>query len=91
MKKYENPTTHAADLSRRSTAPALPPELENFDRLPDAGYVRLPVVAGLLGCSASAVWRNVKSGHLPAPVKLTPNITGWRVSDLRAVLAQRAP
>lgn len=83
------PTTDAADFSRISSS-ALPPELEHFDRLPDSAHVRLPVVTGLLGCSASAVWRNVKAGNLPAPRKLTPNVTAWRVSDLREALSQKA-
>lgn len=83
------PTTDAADI-RRTHNPAIPAELSNFDNLPDAALVRLPVVMGLLGCSASSVWRNVKLGNLPAPIKLTPNISGWRVSDLRATLGRAA-
>ena len=79
--------TEAADIGR-VTPPAIPAELTHFDQLPDSAHVRLPVVTGLLGCSASAVWLNVKAGNLPAPVKLTPNITGWRVSDLRAALGK---
>jgi predicted DNA-binding transcriptional regulator AlpA len=82
--------THSADLSNINIKPAIPLELENFDKLPDSGLVRLPVVTGLLGCSASSVWRNVRNGTLPAPVKLTPNITGWRVSELRSVLNRGA-
>ena len=70
--------------------PAIPPELENYDLLPDSAHVRLPVVAGLLGCSKSTIWRNVRAGNLPQPVKLTPSVTGWRVGDLRAALAQRS-
>jgi predicted DNA-binding transcriptional regulator AlpA len=79
--------TEAADIGR-VTPRAIPAELTHFDQLPDSAHVRLPVVTGLLGCSASAVWRNVKAGNLPSPVKLTPNITGWRVSDLRAALSK---
>ena len=81
--------TEAAEI-RRTSNPVIPPELSNFDQLPDSAFVRLPVVIGLLGCSASAVWRNVKIGNLPKPVKITSNITGWRVSDLRQVLAKVA-
>jgi predicted DNA-binding transcriptional regulator AlpA len=82
--------TEAADIRRVTTPPALPAEFINFDQLPDSALVRLPVVQHLLGCSASAVWRNSRAGNLPKPVKLTANISGWRVGDLRAVLSKGA-
>lgn len=82
------PTTEAADLSRIKSS-ALPPELVHFDQLPDSAFVRLPVVIGLLGCSASAVWRNSKAGHIPRPRKISNNISGWNVGELRQALANR--
>jgi predicted DNA-binding transcriptional regulator AlpA len=39
--------------------------------------------------SPSTIWRNVKKGLIPAPVKLTPQISAWRVGDLRAALTKR--
>ncbi len=77
--------TDAADMGRVTTS-ALPAELIQFDQLPDIAHVRLPVVKGLYGCSESAIWRNCKTGAIPAPVKLTEQITAWRVGDLRAAL-----
>lgn len=73
-----------------STAPKkakadIPAALAQFDQLPDSAYVRLPVVAGRYGISDPTVWRWVKSGRLPAPVKIGPNTTAWRVGDLRQV------
>ncbi|WP_428828038.1 helix-turn-helix transcriptional regulator [Azonexus sp. IMCC34842] len=65
----------------------IPPALANFDRLPDAAFVRLPVVTGILGCSKATVWRRCKLGELPSPVKLSAGTTAWRVSDIRAHLA----
>jgi len=64
-------------------AKAIPASLAQFDQLPDSAHVRLPVVAALHGISAPTVWRWVKSGRLPAPLKLGPNTTAWRVGDLR--------
>ena len=82
------PITEAADIGRIYSPP---PELKHFDDLPDAATVRLPVVRGLYGnASASAIWRNVKQGAIPAPVKLTSNITAWRVGELRAALTKGA-
>lgn len=62
---------------------SLPVALAQFDNLPDSANVRLPVVAALNSISAPTVWRWVKAGRLPAPIKLGPNTTVWRVGDLR--------
>ncbi|OHB28145.1 MAG: transcriptional regulator [Phenylobacterium sp. RIFCSPHIGHO2_01_FULL_69_31] len=64
--------------------------LADFDRLPDAAFVRLPVVMALFACSDETVRRRVKAGAIPAPVKLGPRSTAWRVGDLRATLDQVA-
>ena len=80
--------TEAADIGRVTTS-ALPAELIHFDELPDIAHVRLPVVKGLYGCSESAIWRNCKTGAIPAPVRLAQNITAWNVGTLRAALSKQ--
>ena len=65
----------------------IPAALAQFDSLPASAHVRLPIVAAWRGVSAPTIWRWVKSGRLPAPVKLGPNTTAWRVGDLRACAA----
>ena len=60
--------------------------LEGFDNLPNASNVRLPVVMRLYGVSPATVWRNVRSGHIPKPRKLTSRTTVWNVGDLRRSL-----
>jgi predicted DNA-binding transcriptional regulator AlpA len=67
---------------------ALPAALSQFDRLPDAAHVRLPVVMALHGVSAPTIWRWCKAGRLPAPVKLGPNTTAWQVGALRAAISK---
>lgn len=69
------------------TTKTLPSALSQFDSLPDSAHVRLPVVAALNGISDPTVWRWVKTGRLPQPVKRGPNTTAWRVGDLRRALA----
>ncbi|MBV2264272.1 MAG: AlpA family phage regulatory protein [Thauera sp.] len=64
-----------------------PEALENFKAAPDEALVKIPVVQTLFACSAATVWRRVKAGQLPAPVKLSERSTCWRVGDLRAALA----
>lgn len=33
--------------------------------------------------SAATLWRLVKAGRFPRPVKVTPQITAWRCSDIQ--------
>jgi len=37
--------------------------------------------------SKATLWRRVKAGTFPAPVKLSPGVTAWRAEDLRAWIA----
>jgi len=65
------------------------------DGLPSTGYLRqrhlvaksreaIPKV--LLPFSPSTLWRMVRAGAFPAPVKLSQGVTAWRVEDVRAWL-----
>jgi predicted DNA-binding transcriptional regulator AlpA len=55
--------------------------------LPNEGYVRLPQVLAAIPVSKSSWWAGCKSGRYPAPIKLGPKTTAWRVSDIRALIA----
>jgi prophage regulatory protein len=44
---------------------------------------------GILPMAASTWWAGVKSGRYPAPVKLGPRITAWRLEDVLAVAKKR--
>jgi predicted DNA-binding transcriptional regulator AlpA len=79
----------APQVPQQSAAP-IPDALRNFDSLPEAANVRLPVVAALFACSSATVWRRVKSGTLPAPRKLSEGVTAWRVAELRKALSGEA-
>jgi len=70
--------------------PAIPEALENFDKLPDSAYIRLPVMKGLFGVSAASIWRGCKNGTIPKPVKLTERTTAWSVKSVRALLTAKA-
>ena len=41
---------------------------------------------GLIPVKASTWWAGVKSGRYPQPVKISPRVTAWRVSDIRALI-----
>lgn len=66
-----------------------------FDTLPDDAFLRqAQLVASpkregfsILPFSAATLWRMVKAGKFPAPVKVTNSITAWRVGDVKRWLA----
>jgi len=61
--------------------------LTDFDRLPDAAFVRVQTVAGLYASSEATIWRWVKQGLVPAPRKLGPQKVAWNVGELRRALS----
>jgi predicted DNA-binding transcriptional regulator AlpA len=67
----------------------IPDALKHFDSLPDAAFVRQPVVEALFSCSGTTVWRRVKDGRIPKPRKLSDRVTGWNVGALRQALQGR--
>lgn len=62
-------------------------DLKQLGSLPATGYIRqsqlIPVIFPF---SSATLWRKVKAGTFPKPVKLGPRITAWRVEDIRAKL-----
>jgi len=62
--------------------------------LPSTGFVRLAALlapGGPLPISKSSWWQGVRSGRYPAPVKLGPRITAWRVEDVRQLMELGIP
>lgn len=66
--------------------------------LPETGFVRLiqiigdpkasPPITAIIPVGRSTWWAGVRSGRYPAPVKLGPGVTAWRVEDIRTLIAQ---
>jgi prophage regulatory protein len=62
--------------------------------LPPTGFLRESQILGnrrdgtrgLLPFSKSTWWQGIKDGRFPAPVKLGPAISAWRVEDIRALI-----
>ncbi|MFM0192116.1 AlpA family phage regulatory protein [Paraburkholderia strydomiana] len=42
------------------------------------------------GLSRSTIYQRVKDGTFPAPLKIGPGSTGWRVADIETFLASPA-
>jgi predicted DNA-binding transcriptional regulator AlpA len=57
----------------------------NTGKLPATGFIRqsqlIPVI---IPFSSSTLWRKVKAGTFPAPVKLSERVTAWPVESVRA-------
>jgi prophage regulatory protein len=55
--------------------------------LPEADYVRQSqLIPAIFPFSSATLWRKVKAGTFPRPVKLGPRITAWRVEDIRDLI-----
>lgn len=68
----------------------------NFDTLPDSAFIResqlvqspkRPETPAPLPFSAPTLWRKVKAGTFPKPVKLSERVTAWEVRAVRAWIA----
>lgn len=59
-----------------------------FDTLPDDAFLRLKSLQGweITPFSKATLWRKVKEGSFPSPIKLSDQITVWRVRDIRSWL-----
>ena len=65
--------------------------------LGNAGFLRLKQIVGdlkadppitpIIPVSRNAWLEGVKAGTYPPPIKLSPNVTAWRASDIRRLIA----
>lgn len=96
------PTNPVRTTKPTATAPAAittKPNQSVFDQLPDSAFVResqlvyspnRPDSTAPLPFSAPTLWRKVKTGDFPAPVKLSARVTCWQVGAIRAWMAAQA-
>lgn len=86
------PKPLAQTAARSDAARAIP----SFDTLPDSAFIReaqlvrspkRPGAPAPLPFSAPTLWRKVKAGTFPKPVKLSERVTAWNVGTVRAWLA----
>lgn len=56
----------------------------NFDERPGDGFIReAQLIPNLIPFSSATLWRKVKSGDFPAPIKLSARVTAWKVAEVR--------
>lgn len=59
--------------------------------LPATGYVRQSqLVPHIIPFSPATLWRKVKAGQFPRPVKLSERVTAWAVEDVCAWMRQQS-
>lgn len=69
--------------------------MSHQNELPKTGYVREFELVnkhgkrGILPFSAPTLWRMVKRGAFPAPVKISSRVTAWSVESVRAWMDER--
>jgi len=76
-------STERAEVSKARKSSKLAEQLELFNSLPNCALVALPVVCAIRGRSSASIWRDVRAGRCPAPIKIGTRCTRWRVGDLR--------
>ncbi|MDR1888348.1 MAG: AlpA family phage regulatory protein [Zoogloeaceae bacterium] len=60
-----------------------------MQQLPETGFLRLKQVLCFIPVGKSTLWEGVRAGYYPKPVKLSPNVTVWRVEDIRALIESK--
>lgn len=48
-----------------------------------SAFIPDTTVANQFGVSRATIWRWVKSGDFPKPVKLSPGCTRWKIEDVQ--------
>ena len=46
-------------------------------------------VCNVLSVSRTTLWRRIRDGSFPAPLRLSDHIVGWRLADVERWLAER--
>lgn len=64
--------------------------MEPLSKIPATGFIRQSQLLGpMLPIGATTLWRWVRQGKFPKPVKLSERVTAWRAEDVRAWLDQQ--
>ena len=61
---------------------------DKLQALPNGALLRLSTLRdwGLLPLSSSTLWRKIRAGHFPTPIKVSAGVTAWRAEEIRCWL-----
>lgn len=68
--------------------------MNNSSLLHIEGFIRLKQILGdkttpaIIPVSKSTWWAGVRSGRFPKPVKLSPRVTAWKISDIKLLIEE---
>ncbi len=51
--------------------------------------IRLPEVMEMTGVKKSFIWQSIADGKFPKQIKLAPRIAVWKLSDVKAWIAEK--
>ena len=57
---------------------------ENNHTAPEQSFLTVQATASRFSVSPATIWRWVRKGRFPAPVRLSDNCTRWKTSDITA-------
>jgi prophage regulatory protein len=77
------PEAHAGRVAEN------PRRFDNDLVLPQTGFVRQRLLLRFVPFSKSTLWRRVKAGDFPSPVRLSAGVTAWRAEDVHRWIAGR--
>jgi prophage regulatory protein len=60
--------------------------MNDYNHLPETGFVRLPAVLSILPISKSTFYAGIREGRYPTPVKISERTSAWRVEDIRNLI-----
>lgn len=63
---------------------------QNFNQLPQTGFLRLNEVLKLYPVGKSTWWEGCKNGKFPTPIKLSERVTAWRAEDIRDLINSKS-
>lgn len=78
--------TPSDDMPQHNPRPRNPSRksAEPLEQIPRTGYLRQGQILGsIVPISATTLWRWVRLGKFPRPIKLSSKVTAWRAADIR--------
>lgn len=66
----------------------LPDGFVNFDKYPNSAHVDNEVFMLLTGLSRTSMWRGIKKGNVPQPVKFGDRKLSFNVGEIRDFLSK---
>jgi predicted DNA-binding transcriptional regulator AlpA len=63
-------------------------QTRDLPTFPETGFVRIKQILGVIPIAEPTWWKWVRIGKAPRGYKFGPNITAWRVEDIRALIAK---